>query len=437
MKSALAILFLAFTGGAMAQSMTVFTVEGDTIQVSLVDEPTKRKLLEDFQGVQDNTTWKQWTARTYKLANGKLLVEFYDRQAALIENESDFKRLETIRFVKNHIWNLKKDISYKIELPFEKGFALSQSKRAKKLEKYKSSMPDDFDFEVFELDNQQVLLLDLSKRSRSATIYRNIKPLASENKDIEEQAYGQADDEYYMKELAKGNRMVDYEPNEHLIYPQYLEKILESHQLALREQRVFVSNFFGDLYESKLGYWVLIDDVNQSNGAGDQLLIMEVRIYDSIAQVRAAEAAYDSLKKGYFGNGSFFQKISDLYGSSFPSVVDSLIKALPLILNIDSEQLSLDEKGIEIIDEAIHWNHPRWNSFNDWLPAVYAYYGSYYIRQKRVGKWEVVFDEKKQVWIPQVRLPNGKAAFDPLGFFKALYEWPTPLKWAGDFEGRW
>ena len=40
------------------------------------------------------------------------------------------------------------------------------------------------------------------------------------------------------------------------------------------------------------------------------------------------------------------------------------------------------------------------------------------------------------MWIPQISLEDGSAAFDVIDFYKSLLEWPIPLKVAGDFDGR-
>ena len=48
----------------------------------------------------------------------------------------------------------------------------------------------------------QILFLNLSPFSPLASIYPDIKTLASENRDIEEMVYGLEDEEYFMNELS-------------------------------------------------------------------------------------------------------------------------------------------------------------------------------------------------------------------------------------------
>jgi hypothetical protein len=86
------------------------------------------------------------------LSDGKVLVEFYDKQAVLIDNIEKLKKLEEVRFVKNTIYFLKKNISYKIELTFEKGKQIIETEKPKRLTQYKSDMPEWFDFEVYQLN---------------------------------------------------------------------------------------------------------------------------------------------------------------------------------------------------------------------------------------------------------------------------------------------
>ena len=130
-----------------------------------------------------------------------------------------------------------------------------------------------------------------------------------------------------------------------------------------------------------------------------------------------------------------YQQISDNYGAEYPNKVDSLIGLLPTLLNFDEEQLAIDDQGIKIIDEAIHWNHTNYKLFDSWFPSVFAYYGEYYRRSKSIGKWEVKLEERSNVLIPQITLEDGSSAFDTREFYKSLLEWPIPLKVAGDFKG--
>jgi len=97
---------LTFT--TVAQEITITTLDSLKLYVDIVSDSAKRKLLQEFHGKQDNTIRKQWTARTYRLSDNRILIEFYDGQAALVKNADDFENLHEVRFTKNYIDFLKK-----------------------------------------------------------------------------------------------------------------------------------------------------------------------------------------------------------------------------------------------------------------------------------------------------------------------------------------
>jgi len=96
------------TFNSYSQKLDVITADKSKIQTLLLDSASKSRLLPQFNGKQDNNFRKKWTARTFLLSNGKILIEFYDKQAVLINNLDDFKKLDKIRFVKNTVGFLKK-----------------------------------------------------------------------------------------------------------------------------------------------------------------------------------------------------------------------------------------------------------------------------------------------------------------------------------------
>jgi hypothetical protein len=148
-----------------------------------------------------------------------------------------------------------------------------------------------------------------------------------------------------MKVLASGDRLSDYDFNDHLFYPKYLKDLIKYHRLTLVEQKIYVSDFFGNLYKSENGYYILVDEVNQKNGAGNKMQILSLRIYETLQQVRDAQTKYEAFKSKGVTSEHFYQKISDKYGEKFPEFVPQLIDTLPSILNFDKEQLSFDEFG--------------------------------------------------------------------------------------------
>jgi hypothetical protein len=314
MRQILLIIFTLTTLNSFSQTLDITTLDKSKVVVKLLDSKSKSELLTQFNGRQDNTLRKKWTARTFILSDGKVLVEFYDKQAVLIDNIEKLKKIEEVRFVKNTIYFLKKNVSYKIELTFEKGKQIIETEKPKRLTQYKSDMPEWFDFEVYQLNTGQILFLDKSENFKAAAIFPDIKTLASEKTSVLETAYGSDDDEHLMKVLASGDRLSDYDFNDHLFYPKYLKDLIKYHRLTLVEQKIYVSDFFGNLYKSENGYYILVDEVNQKNGAGNKMQILSLRIYETLQQVRDAQTQYEAFKSKGVTSEHFYQKISDKYG---------------------------------------------------------------------------------------------------------------------------
>jgi len=436
MKQFLTILFILTTINNFAQKLTITTLDKSQITTTLLDSASREKMLTEFSGKQDNSIRHKWTARTYQLSDGKILVEFFDKQAILIDNLEQFKQLDRVRFVKNTIDFLKKNISYKIELTFGEGEQIIENERPKRLTQYKSDLPQWYDFEVYQLNTTQILFLDKSENFKTATIFPDIKTLASEKSSIQEEEYGSDDDEHLMKILASGDRLADYENDFQLIYPKYLKDLIKNHKLTLIEQKVYVSDFFGNLYKSENGYYILVDEVNQKNGAGNKMQILSLRIYDNIEQVKEAEKRYKDYKDKPVTSEHFYQKISDKYGQQFPDFVPQLIDQLPTLVNIDKDKLSFDSTGMDLVDEALKWNGTNYKLFDIWFPSVLAYYGQCYIEAHKDGVWKTTNDSEYKVWIPELKLSDGTMAWDWRDFYKSLYEGPIPIRWAGDWDGQ-
>ena len=438
MTQIILIILTLTTLNSFSQTLDITTLDKSKILVTLLDSTSKSQLLTQQPNIgQDNTLRKKWTSRTFLLSDGKVVVEFYDKQAVLIKDLEDFKKLERIRFVKNTIGFLKKNVSYKIELTFEEGNKIVQAESPKKLKNFKSEMPEYFDFEVYELNTGQILFIDKSQNFKSATIYPDLKTLSSDNSTIAEQVYGSIDDEYLMKKLASGDPLLDYEPDEHLIYPKYEKGLIKNHKLTLIETKVFVAaDFYGNLYQSENGYYMLVDDFDQFNVLKTEKIgVGTLRVYNNIDEVRGAQKIYEEFKDQDVTSAHFYQNISDTYGQNFPELVNQLIDRLPELLNFDKEQLSINSSGIEIIDEALIWNGTNYKLFDSWFPSVLAFYGQTYISEKKEGKWTMHNDNEDKVWIPEVTLSDGFSAWDWRNFYKDFYEGPIPLKWAGDWDG--
>lgn len=294
MKRHLLFLVLTFlTLTTAAQKITVTTLDNLTLDVDIVSDSIKSKLIHDFHGKQDNTIRKQWTARTYRLSDNRLLIEFYDGQAALVKSADDFENLNSVRFTKNYIDFLKKNVTYKIEIPFQQGIELSKS--AKRLSDLKPEIPEYFDFEVYQMQTGQILFIDKSENKKSATVYENMKGLCSDNNDFLSQYYQSMDT--WAKKLISGDPLLDYDLDILVVYPKDIPSLIKNHHLTLVESKVYVNYFYGNLYRSNQGYYILIDEINQKNGAGNKMRILSVRIYEKMQDVRAGQTRYDNFKK--------------------------------------------------------------------------------------------------------------------------------------------
>jgi hypothetical protein len=130
--------------------------------------------------------------------------------------------------------------------------------------------------------------------------------------------------------------------------------------------------------------------------------------------VKDARDLYERTKNDLPHSEHVYQKVSDRYGQRFPALVDELTDSLPLLLNFDKEQLSFDTKGLELVAEALKWDDSQ--HFEQWFPSVLAWYGQYYIHRKQQVQWAVDFDKEGNVWIPVVKLKDGRLAFDWLDF---------------------
>lgn len=128
-------------------------------------------------------------------------------------------------------------------MTFDEGKQIIEKEKPKRLTQYKSDLPQWYDFEVYQLNTGQILFLDKSENFQAAAIFPDIKTLASEKTSVQEEEYGSDDDEHLMKILASGDRLSDYDINDHLFYPSYLKDLIKNHRLSLVEQKIYVSDF--------------------------------------------------------------------------------------------------------------------------------------------------------------------------------------------------
>src|SRR5687768_14757204 len=92
------LLLTLLTLTTKAQKIIVTTLDGSHVELSIVSDSVKQKILHDFNGEQDNTLRKQWTSRTFRLLDKRLIIEFYDRQAVVVESSADIEKLKEVRF---------------------------------------------------------------------------------------------------------------------------------------------------------------------------------------------------------------------------------------------------------------------------------------------------------------------------------------------------
>ncbi len=417
----------------MSQRLEVHLI-GETVSIEILDHVSKIKLITELEGRVDSDLFKLWTRQSYLLRDGTILIEFYDLQAARVASRADYKKLKNVRFVKNYSWFLKKNISYQYEIDWPVDPKVYRNPI--QLE-FISERPEWYNYEVWQLENgNSLFIIDIHGRKR-ATVYNDMKTMASDpnatpNSGSEEliaQLYG--GDEERSQRLLAGDPMLDFEPNHHLVYPQDVEQLISAHKLNLVAQQKYVDTFYGNLFRAEGGYYMLIDDQDQLSMTGAPLSILSVRVYEHLAQLDSAIAKYKLSHNLEYESNPFYQAISNQYGRNFSGSADSLIQSLPALLNFAPEQLTFDDQGMRIVDEAIRWNHEFENTFDAWFPAVLAYYGNCYNIMKESVHWGSTLDRDYNVYTPTLLNKSDKAVLDSNEFFKSLLEWPVSIRSAG------
>jgi len=443
MRCALPILLSLLPVLTLAQKKTIITTQGDSIEITILLDTERRHLIDSLHGKADVRSRKEHAARTYKLSNSQILIEFYDRQGALVQNETDLVELQEVRFFKTYVDFLKRNITYRIDLSYEKGIELARH-RGKLLQEFKSSLPDYHQFEVYQLSTGQLLYLNHTRNEMTAAIFENMKALASQSDDVLAQVYG--DIEAAAAKFLQGDPLWDYNPQEFFVWPRDEQTVIKNHRLKLVERKVYVDDFFSNLYQSDGGYYVLLNEFNQKDKRGvEGLGIGQARVYKTLDEVKDARQKYQENRSRARESEHFYRNLSDRFGKEFPAMIPQLIDTMCRVLNIDKSQLTYDSLGIGLVDEAIHWNHDNSHLFNQWFPGALAFYGECYRLVKKDGKWEmrqekeeVAFKERvtlRKILIPHLALSNGIDAFDSNDFYKTVYEWPTSLMVAGDWSG--
>ena len=69
MKYILVIIFLIISKTSHSQKMDIFTLEGDIITISILDDFHKKELIDTYKGIPDKSLRKKGTSRTFVLSN--------------------------------------------------------------------------------------------------------------------------------------------------------------------------------------------------------------------------------------------------------------------------------------------------------------------------------------------------------------------------------
>ncbi|MBO9573261.1 MAG: hypothetical protein J7497_13800, partial [Chitinophagaceae bacterium] len=83
-RSALFALFIFGKTSLNAQPLRIITTDHSVIEVLIISDSVKRSIIQLNDGKEDTSLYKKWTARTYLLNNQQIIIEFFDRQAALV-----------------------------------------------------------------------------------------------------------------------------------------------------------------------------------------------------------------------------------------------------------------------------------------------------------------------------------------------------------------
>lgn len=414
------IFFLCLLGSSVcnAQSLTIKLLSGDSV---------RNKLIAENRGTEIKDFRLAGTARTFQLSNGKFLVECYDREAIVFNSSKDIRTVRGISFIKTLVDRYKRNISYKFPIAYRRGQELTAN--AVKLDDYISDYPDMYNFRVYKLKS---LLLYCDDLYKSAAIYSDIKSLVSDHPELRSIAYG--DEESIETRFIHGEPYLDFEPNEHFVWPKDIPTLIKEHKLRAIDSNTHISDFRGILYRSDNGYYIVVDDPAQNGKNGTPIQITTATVFETKPAVDDAVKRYQSFIAKPAQHEHFYKYISDHFGDNFGKSVPQLLESLPALLNLNKKDITFDSTGMAIVDQAIYWRHDDYAHFDDWFSAVLAFYGECVIRSKSGARWIVRPETEDHIKVPHVILPGGEYAFDSNRFYKSLFEYPTPLALAGDWD---
>jgi len=396
------------------------------IAVQLLNKAELRSMIESKNGEIAASFHKEFTARTYLLDSGKMLIEFYDRQGILVANQDDFNSLQEVRFIKNQVSFLPPRVSYYIQLKNPIANQLIKEFGGQYLEKYQAEF--DFDeewaFKVYQLSNGQVII----QYKSNSFLYEDLDALIFNNTRMLEIAYPEGYDSGRTAFIA-GKLSPKLNIDSYFVYPKEAKKIIKNHQLSIITKGIdYDENFKSILYQSQKGYFILMEDFNQLNlrktkpisiGSAHIFTTKEEfdQTYQNIIDRRKEYKANPDQQKGRH----IYQALSDKYGKEFPKHTMSELGKLPSILNFDSTRLDFSPTCMAIIDAAIQWNYGGEEFFNELIYPVLAYVGEYN-KSKGNGNWSMRLSQDGKVWEPWFVNSEGKRVFDTLSLYTDFYE---------------
>lgn len=400
---------------------------GETaIEVKLLSANEVQEILTKKSGKVDVAAkfLKYQISKTYELNTGQIILEFYDRRGVLINSRSDYQRLSAkdLRFIKNQIWYLLPRISYHFNLGLTETKQLIQQYKGVRLKKYEVK-DDFFNYEVFRLSNQQIML----KLDSSGVLYEDIEALAFNFPPVKRVLYPK-EGESGRKEFFQGQlpRSLGLNIANYHIYSKELDALLKVHQLSAVKKNIKLSHFRSILYKSKKGYYILIEDFDQyvphlkRNLDFGTLYIFYT--YKEFEKTRNEMLAFrkkmednPALTRGV----SIFKPTSDRYGKDFPKYTMDEIKKLPKILNFNTADLGFTKKCLDIMNTSIRWNSDSNKVYDDMIVPLVAYIGEYN-RKKGTLDWKMTYDKKDKTWEISLVDKKGEKPFDVIDIYKAF-----------------
>jgi hypothetical protein len=395
------------------------------VEVQLLSKSELKEIVQNRNGKVSERFHKHLTARTYEIDSNQLIMEFYDGQGILINDAEDFQALESVRFIKNKIGDLHPRVSYYFKLTELQVRNLINDYVIKELKIYERILEHEYDysFNVFQLSTNQVIIK--GEESAEAYLYEDLEALAFDNEEIYSVRY---DYNKAKEEFFKGIVSTEHNINDYSVYDYEVDSIIKNHELRLVQTNIqYELHFFSNLYKSKRGYYILMEDFNQKALNGRKLSFGFIHFFKTIKEF---ELEYEKKQEYYkkfrynireFPNGvHVYESLSDKYGEKFPIYALEEMNKLPLILNFDSRKLGFTSECKTIINESLKWNYGGEVFFQSIIHPLLSYIGEYN-KFNDSGDWAMTYREDK-TWEPRFRNSDGEEVFDILRLYEDLYE---------------